>query len=145
MVTENSLELFSVILQMSRMLKLMQQVHPEKDYPSNMGQLWTEEEEKELLEELKVENIETIAQRHNRTVGGIQSRCKVIANKMFLNGISIDEITSQTKLTKECIEQTIKRRTPKDNELIDIKKDIKELKKSVKEIIEMLKAYEFEA
>jgi len=131
---------------MSLMLKMLQHVHPEKDYPLNMGQLWTEEEESVLLEELKVENIETIAQRHNRTVGGIQSRRKEIANKMFLNGISIDEITSQTKLTKECIEQTIKRKSPKDSsELIEIKKDIKEIKNSLKEIIEMLKAYDFEA
>ena len=128
---------------MSLMLK---QVHPEKEYPSNMGQLWTEEEEKKLLEELSVENIETIAQKHNRTVGGIQSRRKEIANKMFLNGISIDEISKQTKLTIECIEETIKKRgSKKSDELLEIKKDIKEIKNSIKEMFEMIKAiYDFE-
>lgn len=131
---------------MSLMLKMLHQFHPEKEYPSNMGQLWTEEEERVLLEELKITNIETIAQKHNRTVGGIQSRRKEIANKMFLNGISIDEISKQTKLTKECIEETIKKRgSKKPDELLEIKNDIKELKKSMKEMIEMLKAiYDFE-
>ena len=80
---------------------------------------------------------------------------------MFLNGIPIDEISKQTKLTISCIEETIKKtntkkveleeekvdnKGPKDlSELIEIKKDIKEIKNSLKEIIEMLKAYDFEA
>lgn len=127
------------------MLKLLQ-VHPEKEYPSNMGQLWTEEEERVLLKELSVENIKTIAKKHNRTVGGIQSRRKEIANKMFLNGIPIDEISKQTKLTIECIEETIKKKgSKKSDELLEIKKDIKEIKNSIKEIFEMIKAiYDFE-
>ena len=43
-----------------------------REYPSNMGQKWSDEEEILLLEELNNNiDIEIIAQKHNRTIGGI--------------------------------------------------------------------------
>ena len=55
----------------------------DKEYPSNMGQKWSNEEEILLLEELNNNiDIGIIAQKHNRTIGGINSRSKKIANKM---------------------------------------------------------------
>ena len=61
----------------------------DKEYPSNMGQKWTDEEELLLLEELNNNiDIETISQKHNRTIGGIECRRKEIVYKMYLKKMS---------------------------------------------------------
>ena len=133
---------------------------PEKEYPSNMGQKWTDEEETLLLEELnKNIDIETISQTHNRTTGGIHSRRLVIAYKMYLKNVSMKEIMKQTKLDDECIRQTIERRQNNnskkiteiknpisiESEIIEMKNEIKDLKNTIKELVEMIKTnYEFE-
>jgi ABC-type lipopolysaccharide export system ATPase subunit len=143
----------------------------DKEYPSNMGQKWTDEEEALLLEELYNNiDIETIAQKHNRTIGGIESRRREIAYKMYLKKMSNCEIIKKTKLDYDSIKQTIekrqknnsKRQTTKeiDNLLItfnkndylelqnDVKKmknDIYDIKNKLGELVEMMKAlYEFE-
>jgi hypothetical protein len=141
--------------------------NPEKEYPSNMGQKWTDEEETLLLEELnKNTDIETIAQTHNRTIGGINSRRLEISYKMYLKNVSMEEIIKQTKLHDECIRQIIEKRqnnNPKKpisikseiteikkpisikSEIAEMKNEIKELKNTIKELVEMMKAvYEFE-
>jgi hypothetical protein len=131
--------------------------NPEKDYPSAMGQKWTDEEETSLLEELTRIDIETIAQLHNRSIGGINARRREIAYKMYLKNISMEEIIEQTKLDVNCIRQTIERRNksskstpiePRPNiesEIIEMKNELKELKNVVKDLASMLKAvYEFE-
>ena len=57
----------------------------DKEYPSNMGQKWSDDEETLLLEELNNNiDIEKIAQKHSRTIGGINSRRQEIAYKMYL-------------------------------------------------------------
>jgi hypothetical protein len=147
----------------------------ENGYPSNMGQKWTVEEETLLLEEMNNNiDINTIAEKHSRTIGGIHSRLREIAYKMHLRNISIEEIRKQTKLDYDFIKQTIekKRKIEKrqtigkntsaqiDNVLISINKndyvelqndvkkiknDIKEIKNTLGELVEMIKAvYEFE-
>ncbi len=83
----------------------------DKEYPSNMGQKWSDDEERLLLEELNNNiDIENIAQKHSRTVGGINSRRQEIAYKMYLKKLSIEEIIKQTKLDYNCIQQTIQKR-----------------------------------
>jgi hypothetical protein len=134
--------------------------NPEKEYPSNMGQKWSDEEEILLLEELnKNIDIETISQTHNRTIGGINSRRREIAYKMYLKNVSMKEIINQTKLDDECIRQTIERRqnnnskkiteikTPIsiESEIAEMKNEIKDLKNTIKELVDMMKSvYEFE-
>ena len=146
----------------------------DKEYPSNMGQKWTDEEEALLLEEL-YNNIDigTIAQKHNRTIGGIESRRREIAYKMYVfKKMSTEEIIKKTKLDYDSIKQTIEKRQKNnskkhqhqtkeiDNVLISINKndylelqndvkivknDIKEIKNTLGELVEMMKAvYEFE-
>lgn len=141
------------------------------DYPINMGKKWTDEEENTLLQELdKNIDIETIAQQHSRTIGGINCRRKDIAYTMYLQNISIEEIIIKTKLNNEQITETItkKENTPKrvkvktepiiqpkklfqpkklslENEVTEMRIEIKELKDTIKELVEMMKAvYEFE-
>ena len=140
----------------SYMLKKLKNENPDKQYPSNLGQKWTHEEEITLLEELSKDiDIEIIAQNHNRTTGGINARRKEIAYKMYLKEFSIEEIIQKTKLDDICIKQTVHRRGNGnydvkkefsiENEIKEIKNDIKELKNTVKELVELMKAvYEFE-
>ena len=147
------------------MLKMLKTKNPDTDYPTNMGQKWTDEEENTLLQELdKNINIEIIAQTHNRTIGGIRGRQRTIAYNMYVKKVSIEEIIRKTKLDKEQIMETITRKEnpqkkvkitqepkiePKkvslENEIIEMRSEIKELKNTIKELVEMMKAvYEFE-
>ena len=141
------------------------------EYPSNMGQKWSDAEESLLLEELNNNiDIETIAQKHNRTIGGINSRRQEIAYKMYVKNVSIEEIIKRTKLDYNCIEQTIQKRQTNNskkiktkdidnvfisinkNDYIELQNDVKKMKNSINEIkntlgelVEMMKAvYEFE-
>jgi len=141
------------------------------EYPSNMGQKWSDEEEILLLEELNNNiDIETIAQKHSRTIGGINSRRREIVYKMYLKNISIEEIIKQTKLDYDCIEQTIQKRENNNskkiktkeidnvfisinkNDYIELKNDVKNMKNDINnikntlgELVGMIKAvYEFE-
>jgi hypothetical protein len=141
------------------------------EYPSNMGQKWSDEEEILLLEELNNNiDIELIAQKHSRTIGGINSRLREISYKMYLKNISIEEIIKQTKLDYNSIEQTIQKKqnnnskktktkevdnvfisinkndyTELQNDVKNIKNDIKQIKNTLGELVEMMKAvYEFE-
>ena len=143
----------------------------DREYPSNMGQKWSDDEELLLLEELNNNiDIEIIAQKHNRTIGGINSRRQEIAYKMYLKNVSIEEIIRQTKLDNNYIEETIKKRqnnnsnkiktketdnafisiNKKDyielqNDVKNMKNDIKQIKNTLGELVEMMKAvYEFE-
>ena len=143
----------------------------DKEYPSNMGVKWSNEEEILLLEELNNNiDIETIAQKHNRTIGGINSRRQQIAYKLYLKNLSIEEIIKQTKLDYNCIEQTIEKRqnnnskkiktkevdnvfisinkndyTELQNDVKNMKNDIKQIKNTLEELVIMMKAvYEFE-
>ena len=145
------------------------------EYPSNMGQKWSDEEEILLLEELNNNiDIEIIAQKHSRTIGGINSRRREIAYKMYLKNVSIEEIIKQTKLDYNSIEQTIQKRrnynsnknsnknktkevdnifiSINKNDYIELQNDVKNMKNDIKkvkdtlgELVEMMKAvYEFE-
>jgi hypothetical protein len=143
----------------------------DSEYPSNMGQKWSDEEEKLLLEELNNNiDIEIIAQKHERTIGGINSRRQEIAYKMYLKKISIEEIIKLTKLDYNYIEQTIQKRQNNksnknktkeldnvfisinksdyielQNDVKNMKNDIKQIKNTLGELVEMMKAvYEFE-
>ena len=144
------------------MLKMLKSQNPDKEYPSNTGQKWTDEEETLLLEELsKNLYIELIAKTHNRTAGGIHARRKEIVYKLYSNNISMEEIIAKTKLDKDQILETIQKRQHNskkcksmteiakpfsiESEINVIKHDIKELKNTIKELVEMMKAvYEFE-
>jgi len=143
----------------------------DREYPSNMGQKWSDEEEILLLEELRNNiDIEIIAQKHNRTIGGINSRRREIAYKMYLKNVSIEEIIRQTKLDNNSIEEIIKKRQNNNskkiktkeidnvfisinknayielqNDVKNMKNDIKQIKNTLGELVEMMKAvYDFE-
>jgi len=146
----------------SSMLQWLKTKYSDKEYPSNLGQKWSDEEEILLLEELsKNIDIQLIAQYHNRTTGGINARRREIAYKLYNNNNSMEEIILKTKLDEDQIIETIKKlqNNPKkcksvteikkpfsiESEIDEMKNDIKELKNTIKELVEMMKAvYEFE-
>ena len=137
------------------MLKKLKSQNPDKDYPSNVGQKWNDEEETLLIEELdKNIDIDTIAKNHNRTTGGINTRRKDIAYKMHLQNISIQDIIKYTKLNEDQIKEIIKKKQTIttnntltdtntqfsiEREFIELKTDIKELKNLVKEMVVIMK------
>ena len=141
------------------------------EYPSNMGQKWSDEEEILLLEQLNNNiDIETIAQKHSRTIGGINCRRRDIAYKMYLKNMSTEEIIKQTKLDYDCIKQIIEKKQNNNskkiktkeldnvfisinkNDYIELQNDVKKMKNDINgikntlgELVEMMKAvYEFE-
>lgn len=135
------------------MLKRLQQQHPNKKYPCNVGQKWTEKEEKMLLEELNQNlSISTIAKNHNRTINGIDARRKQIAYKMYCDKISIHEIMDKTKLDQKTIEDLVVTKTftkppqskkrklqIEENEtIIGMKKEIQVLKHQVQNLFEVI-------
>ena len=137
------------------MLKKLKSQNPDKDYPSNVGQKWNDEEETLLIEELdKNIDIDTIAKNHNRTTGGINARRKDIAYKMHLQNISIQDIIKYTKLNEDQITEIIKKKQSIstnntltdtktqfsiEREFTELKTDIKELKNLVKEMVVIMK------
>lgn len=135
----------------SRMKKFLNSKYSNsnKSFPANSGQPWTDEEEATLLEELNNQtDMDRIAAAHKRTVGGITSRCKEIAYKMYQKNVPLDEIAILTKLHPECIQQVIDKKQnkePKENNkekespleknFHDIKKDLQNITKSLHELI----------
>ena len=140
------------------MFKILKQQNP--DTPSNVGKLWTDDEENTLLEELNNNiDIVKIADNHNRAPGGINSRRKTIAYKLHIKGIDIEEIIEKTKLDKLQITEFIAQKenyvkkkiiqTPQINtqssEISELKNEIIQLKKDVKEMLRLIhELYDFE-
>jgi len=60
------------------------------------------------MEIIDINDIKNIALKHNRTVGGINSRIKYIAYKMYKKNTSIEDIKLYTKLPESTILELIK-------------------------------------
>ncbi len=129
---------------------------------SMKGCPWSDHEEKILLEELNNNvDIKIIAQKHGRTICAINSRRREIAYKMYLKNVSIEEIIRQTKFDNTYIKELINKRqnnnSKKDkksnlykkhnvsininkDDYIKLQNDIKEIKNTLEELVEMTKA-----
>jgi phosphoribosylformylglycinamidine (FGAM) synthase-like enzyme len=94
-----------------RRINFIRNANPDIDLPTSFGSKWTDNEEKQLLDEI-ARNIDTqiIAENHGRTLGGINSRIREIAYKMHISNFTIDKIIEATKLTKEQIDEIVERR-----------------------------------
>ena len=107
---------------------------------TNAYKRWYDDEEQLLLNELQKNiDIKQIAQNHKRTVGGIKARCNVIAYKLYLNKISIAEITKKTKLDENKIIKIIEKKSHNSIDLNEMKNDIKELKNTMKELVDLIR------
>lgn len=92
--------------------------------PSVHGSRWTQEEEQQLIVELKDgHNIIEIADHHGRTVGGITARQKMIALKLLEDGRPMAQVCRITRLSEDVIQQA-QQGQKKETEL-DVLKDIR--------------------
>jgi|SRR6056300_1653143 len=84
--------------------------------------LWTDEEEQKLLQEIQSDiPIHKIAESHKRTRSAISCRIKKIAYLMYLKNEPENEILYKTKLTKTVLDNVIKRnRIIKETHMPDI-------------------------
>ena len=113
------------------------------------GLHWFEDEDILLLEELNQNiDIKIIARNHKRTLGSINSRRRLIAYKMYLKNISIEEIIEKTKLDEKTIKKRIENsnnyKTQKiieskiiislETQISEMKNDINNLKNTIKMI-----------
>jgi hypothetical protein len=95
----------------ARLVKLR---NPEKEYPSSMGKRWSKIEDNNLLQELNNDlSIQDIANIHNRTIGGIQARQKLIALRMFNKQTPIDTITRIMRITEKQIYEQVEKQNSK--------------------------------
>lgn len=78
----------------------------EQSDTSAIGNRWTPEEEQQLIDSLgNGQDIDDIAKKHKRTLGGIKSRIRKIAVRMIENDSkSIEEVCASLQITKEDIE-----------------------------------------
>lgn len=153
---------------MSSMAKMVKSMYPDTVLPSNFGERWTIDEENLLLDELE-KNIEVneIAKSHNRTIGGIRGRQRTIAYEMYCDGRTEEDIERITKINIEQLHEIIAKKEAKTktkntdtdskkkketiessdvlSTLEEMKKEIKDIKNTVKVLVEMMKAvYDFE-
>jgi hypothetical protein len=127
-------------------LTMLKSKYPKKEYPSNAFQPWTNEEERILLEELNNTDIELIAKNHNRTIGGIKSRLKLIAYNMYINKTPIEEIILKTKIKEPEMLKIVKNRQTNfktriqilENENTEMKKIIGELQNMISQLVKHL-------
>ena len=115
-------------------------------YPARMGKPWKDEEVLQLLQSIqKKKSIEDIATEHGRTIGGINSKRRALAADYHFNGNrTIEEIQKFTGLTKEEVEDAIKRRShPKlvnPNEVANtLVETSKESSTNISDVMELLK------
>jgi hypothetical protein len=112
-------------------------------YPARMGKKWDDDEVLKLLTSIqKKKSISEIATEHQRTTGAINSeRRKLAADYWFNDKRPIEEIIKFTGLTKEEIEDSIKRRTAvKDCKTKEtVTEDLVEIPSDMKEVIILLK------
>jgi len=121
--------------------------NPNKDIPINMGCKWTEIEEQALLDNIKNNlDIEEIAKKHSRTQGAINARLEVIAIRLYNhNMFDMEHIQNLTRLNEKTIREAIDKNKNKpiyemknnDVEILNLKEEIKDLKASIKNIMDM--------
>lgn len=110
------------------------------------GSFWTDNEEYELLEEIK-NNIseDIICSNHGRTIGAIRSRLKKIAVGMYYKNKNLEDIIRNTRLSeREIIEsivshqekQSCEKKTNTEEELQLLRKTVELLQKHI-EILEI--------
>ena len=98
---------------------------PKSNYPARMGKAWDDHETLNLLKKIREnKTVDTIAKEHERTVGGITSRLRVLAYEFYEEGKTIDQIKKYTGLSTEQIANDISKR--------EYKKALKEKKQEVK-------------
>lgn len=80
-----------------------------KEGLEGVGKRWTEEEEKQMVEEIKTLSVEEVAKIHKRMPGGISARLCLVAARLLKEGKTMEEVVLATKQSKDNIEDFIKK------------------------------------
>lgn len=88
-----------------------EQQAPKPNYPARMGKAWDDHETLNLLKKIREnKTVDIIAKEHERTVGGITSKLRVLAYEFYEEGKTIDQIKKYTGLSTEQIADSISKR-----------------------------------
>jgi len=109
------------------------------DSISNAGQHWFPIEDEILLEELNNNiDIQTIAHDHKRTLGAINARRRLIAGKMYLKKISIEEIMNKTKLDERTIIEIMYKKDNYKSKISMLENDIEQIKHTLQKLVDFV-------
>lgn len=94
----------------------------QKNDTINDRKLWTQEEDDKLLNNITKHTVIELANLHNRTVGAIRSRIKLIVYRLHKKKLPLELISNVTKLSVEKINDIIKKKKEKlDNKKIIVR------------------------
>lgn len=96
--------------------------------PFNYGAKWTEDERTLVIKYLKrSEEIETIAEKLNRSIGGVDAEIQKIVYNKYKDGVSSEDISNELNLTFASVQSIIKNMTRKyaDQEIAYLEKENK--------------------
>jgi len=108
-----------------------------KNMPSNYGNKWSDEERKKMIKMLKSgDDVIIIADKLNRSEGGIKAEIKKIVYSKYIDGIDAEIISKELNIIyknvksiiKTCIEQDC------DNNIINLEKENKFLRLKIDNI-----------
>lgn len=113
------------------------------------GQLWTPEEEKNLIDNLSLGfDFQELSEMHQRTINAIKLRLLTITEKLYHEEcMSINEISEKTKLSKDIIRKHLSEVNNQELIVLELKKlykTIREIKKNTIEIKDMFELVEEE-
>lgn len=103
------------------------------------GRAWSSEEENKLIEEIKTLDVEEIANLHQRTVGGINSRLRHIGCRLLQEGMVIHDVSKMLNLSEKTLQKSMNMRknknaTQKDEtntDMLTILREIRDLLKVI--------------
>ena len=108
-----------VFMEDSKMLKMLKEKNPTKEYPQKVGAQWSEEEKEQLMKEFgEGVDLKTIASNHQRTAGSIIARRKTIAATMHKkDGLSVEEVMKKLNMTSAEVNAALnKKKIPKKSD-----------------------------
>lgn len=79
------------------------------------GRAWSSEEENKLIEEIKTLDVEEIANLHQRTVGGINSRLRHIGCRLLQEGMVIHDVSKMLNLSEKTLQKSMNMRKTRHN------------------------------
>jgi len=93
----------------------LRMANPDK-YPARMGEMWTEEEEKDIITSCNNgKSIEEISNTHQRTIKSIKSRIDKLIYSMKTSGSSIEDICITFNRHKTFVLKVIEKQLLKEN------------------------------
>lgn len=78
------------------------------------GRAWSIEEENKLIEEIKTLDVKEIANLHQRTVGGINSRLRHIGCRLLQEGMVIHDVSKMLNLSEKTLQKSMNMRKSKN-------------------------------